>query len=108
MPAEAMRQLWLSPPPNIHWGPHSARYLHVNFQVCLALISSKSGLEGLLGIFHKQGHRSLASVFFDEWKSQLFCEMALRQVRSCGAEWSVSGMSTVTQLCSPLSTSSDW
>lgn len=79
MPTEAMRQLWLSLPRNI---------LHVSFQVYLALISSKSGLEGPRESY-KQGHRSPSSVFFDEWGSKLFCEMALRQVRAFGTESSV-------------------
>lgn len=92
MRTEAMRQLWLSLPRNI---------LHVTFQVYLALVSSKSGLEGP-GESHKQGHRNPSSVFLDEWKSELFCGMALRQVRSFGTECSVLGMSTVTQLCPPL------
>jgi hypothetical protein len=79
-----------------------ARYLHVTFQVYLALISSKSGLEGPYGIFYNQGHRSLTSTFFDEWESQPILWDGSRTSSTSGVKWSLLVMSTVTQLCSPL------
>lgn len=69
VPAEAMRQLWLSPLP--HPLPTSIgsplcqvfRFICPHFQRC------KPGLEGLLGIVYNQRHKSVSSVvFFDEWE----------------------------------------
>lgn len=71
VPAEATRQLWLSPLPHplpdIHWVPPLP-----GIQVCLpSFPAMKPGLEGLLGIVYNQGHKSVSSVVFsDEWEME--------------------------------------